>query len=88
MRFFIILLALVILLTGYVSWHLWRLTPLGWSLKLTITGLFLLWMLSFFVGFFLMERFPVSVAVVLYEVGTTWLIVFLYLLLRPARNQK
>lgn len=81
MRFFIILLALVILLTGYVSWHLWRLTPLGWSLKLTITGLFLLWMLSFFVGFFLMERFPVSVAVVLYEVGTTWLIVFLYLLL-------
>lgn len=42
MRFFIILLALVILLTGYVSWHLWRLTPLGWPLKLTITGLFLL----------------------------------------------
>ena len=50
-------------------------------MKLTVTGLFLLWMASFFVGFFTMERFPVKVATVLYEVGTTWLIVFLYLLI-------
>ena len=50
-------------------------------MKLTVTGLFFLWMASFFVGFFTMERFPVKVATVLYEVGTTWLIVFLYLLI-------
>ena len=54
---------------------------MGWPLKLAVTGLFLLWMASFFVGFFTMERFPVKVATVLYEVGTIWLIVFLYLLI-------
>ena len=78
---FVILLAFVVVLTGYVGWHLWRLTPMGWPVKLTVTGLFLLWMVSFFVGFFTMERFPVKIATVLYETGTTWLIVFLYLLI-------
>lgn len=81
MKVFVILLAFVVALTGYVGWHLWRLTPMGWPMKLTVTGLFFLWMASFFVGFFTMERFPVKVATVLYEVGTTWLIVFLYLLI-------
>ena len=81
MKVFVILLAFVVALTGYVGWHLWRLTPMGWPMKLTVTGLFFLWMASFFVGFFTMERFPVKVATVLYEVGTMWLIVFLYLLI-------
>ena len=81
MKVFVILLAFVVVLTGYVGWHLWRLTPMGWPVKLTVTGLFLLWMASFFVGFFTMERFPVKIATVLYETGTTWLIVFLYLLI-------
>ena len=81
MKVFVILLAFVVVLTGYVGWHLWRLTPMGWPVKLTVTGLFLLWMACFFVGFFTMERFPVKIATVLYETGTTWLIVFLYLLI-------
>jgi hypothetical protein len=73
------ILALIICLTGYVSWHLWRITPSGWQLKLTVMGLFLLWMACFFVGFFVTERVPVKVATVFYEVGNTWLIAFLYL---------
>ena len=81
MKFFIIILIAVLGLTGYVSWHLWRITPTGWPLKLTVTGLFLLWMVSFFVGFFTTEHVPVKVATVFYEVGNTWLIAFLYLLL-------
>lgn len=81
MKIFAIIFALVCALTGYVAWHLWRLTPMGWPLKLTVTGLFLLWMASFIVGFFVMERFPVKVATILYEVGTTWLIAFLILLI-------
>lgn len=81
MKVFALLLALIIALTGYVAWHLWRVTPMGWPLKLTIVGLFLLWMASFVVGFFLTERLPVPVATVVYEVGTTWLIAFLYLLI-------
>ena len=76
---FIGILALVFALTGYVCWHLWRITPQGW--KLVVLGLFVLWMASMFAGFALTERVPVKVATVLYEVGNTWMIAFLYLLL-------
>ena len=75
------LLTLVLALTAYVCWHLWRISPLGWPLKLTIVALFLLWMTSMFVGFFTLDRLPMPAAVVLYEVGNTWLIAFLYLLI-------
>ena len=76
---FIAILALVFALTGYVCWHLWRIAPSGW--KLVVTGLFLLWMASMFAGFAFTERVPVKIATVLYEVGNTWMIAFLYLLL-------
>ena len=81
MKFFAVILALVLGLTGYVSWHLWRITPAGGLLRWAVVGLFLLWMASFFVGFFVTERVPVNVATVFYEVGNTWLIAFLYLLI-------
>ena len=71
--------ALVLALTGYVCWHLWRITPQGW--KLVVVGLFLLWMASMFAGFAYMERIPVKAACVLYEVGNTWLIAFMYLVI-------
>ncbi len=81
MKVIAIILALIAALMGYVSWHLWKITPMGWPLKLTVVGVFLLWMTSFFVCFFALERFPIKVATVGYEVGNTWLIAFLYLLL-------
>ena len=81
MKMFIVILALVLGLTGYVGWHLWRITPTGGLLKWAVTGTFLLWFASFFVGFFITERVPVKVATVFYEVGNTWLIAFLYLFL-------
>ena len=73
------ILSLVLLLTGYVSWHLWRIAPGVW--KWVMPSIFVLWATSFFVGFFVMERLPISVATMVYEVGNTWLIAFLYLLL-------
>lgn len=76
-----IILALVVLLGIYVGWHLWRITPFGWPLKTTVLGLFLVWMASAFLGFAFMERIPVSMASVLYQVGCTWLIAFLYLVI-------
>ncbi len=76
---FITLLLLVLALTGYVCAHLWRISPPGW--KLAVTGLFLLWMATMFAGFACTERVPVRVATVLYEVGNTWMIAFLYLLI-------
>lgn len=81
MKILAVILVVVLGLAAYVGWHLWRVTPVGWPLKLFVTGLFVLWMASFFVGFFMMEHVPVKLAVVWYEVGNTWLIAFLYLLL-------
>ena len=71
--------ALILSLTGYVGWHLWRVSPQGW--KLVVLGVFVLWMASLFAGFAVNDRLPMTAASVLYEVGNTWLIAFLYLLL-------
>lgn len=76
---FIAILTIVLLLVGYVGWHLWRIVPGGY--KCGALGVFVLWTITFFVGFFIMERLPIGVATVVYEVGNTWLIAFLYLLL-------
>lgn len=78
---FPVLLALSMGLAFYVCWHLWRITPGGWPLKCTVTGIFMLWMASEFAGFKVMENIPLKAAIVWYEVGNTWLIAFLYLLL-------
>ena len=72
-------MATLLVLAGYVGWHLWRITPGGW--KWVVLGLFVLWTLSFFVCFAIMEHLPLGVATVAYGVGNTWLIAFLYLLL-------
>ena len=72
-------LSVVLLLTGYVGWHLWKTAPGIWKWVSSVT--FVLWTASFFVGFFVMERLPVGVATVVYEVSNTWLIAFLYLLM-------
>ena len=76
---FVVLMALVLVLTGYACWHLWRISPPGW--KWVAVGLFLLWMASMFAGFAYIERIPVKAACVLYEIGNTWLIAFMYLLI-------
>ena len=75
----ITIIALVITLTGYICWHLWRITPQGW--KPASVSVFIFWMTSFFVGFAINDRIPMKAATVLYEVGNTWTIAFLYLLL-------
>ena len=76
---FLAIMALVLVLTGYVCWHLWRITLQGW--KWVVVGLFLVWMASMFAGFKYMESIPVKAACVVYEVGNTWLIAFMYLLI-------
>jgi len=80
MRPSLILFAFCLML-AYVVWHLWRITPGGWLLKLTVAGLFIVWMLMAFAGFRYTENVPVKTASVLYNAGLPWLIAFLYLLL-------
>ena len=71
--------AFILGLAGYACWHLWRIAPQGW--KLAVIVLFVSWMASFFIGFFYIEHLPMRAATVLYEVGNTWLIAFMYLLI-------
>ena len=79
--FFPAFMVVVFAATFYVSWHIWRLVPSGWPLRLIIVGLFLIWMASFFIGFAFTEKIPLKPAIPLYEIGNTWLIAFLYLAL-------
>ena len=79
-RFVIVLLLLTASL-GYVIWHLWRITPGGWPVKLFVVGLFIIWMCLAFANLGLSERIPVRAAAALSETGYPWMIAFLYLLL-------
>lgn len=71
--------ALIIALASYVGWHLWRIAPQGW--KWVAVSVFVLWMASLFVGYAVNDRIPMKAASTLYEIGNTWIIAFLYLIL-------
>ena len=76
--FVTIILAFLSLL-AYVIWHLWRITPGSWLLKLTIVCLFLFWMVLAFAGMFVSEKVSVRTASAIFEAGHPWMIAFLYL---------
>ena len=78
--FIIVILAFFASL-GYVVWHLWRITPGGWPVKLVAVGLFLLWMAVAFANLGMSEKVSVRTASVLADVGYPWLIAFGYLLI-------
>ena len=65
----------------YVVWHLWRITPGGWPVKLVAVGLFLLWMALAFANMGLSEKISVKAASFLADVGYPWMIAFSYLLI-------
>ena len=77
--FFIIVLAFLASLI-YVVWHLWRITPGGWPIKLLVIGLFLLWMALAFANMGLSEKVSVRTASIIADVGYPWMIAFLYFL--------
>ena len=72
---------LLIAALAYAGWRLWRIVPSGWPLKLLVLLLFASGAVMMFIGFGRYDRMPVPLATVVYEVGNTWLIGFLYLLL-------
>lgn len=78
--FLAVILAFVASLV-YVFWHLWRIVPGPWGVKLTVTGLFGLWMALAFASMGFSEKVSIPAAAALCEVGHPWLIAFLYTLL-------
>ena len=74
-------LALLLAMVVYEGWHLWKIVPGGWPVKLVITGLFVCWFCVFVAGLAFTERFSVRTTVWLSEIGMPWMIAFVYLFL-------
>ena len=74
----IILLPLMAL--AYIGWHVWCVLPVGWIWKVLVLGLMTGSFLMLFAGIMrTADRLPMPVAVAVYEVGTSSIIVLLYL---------
>ena len=79
--FLVVIPILLIAAIAYACWRLWRIVPFGWPVKLPALLLFVAGAAAMFIGFTRLERMPLKLATVVYEVGNTWLIGLLYLLL-------
>ena len=65
---------------AYVCWHVWCLLPLGWVWKtLVVTAMVAAFALLFAGIFRSTDRMPMPLAVGVYEVGTSSIIILLYL---------
>jgi len=77
---FLLLTLLPLSALAYVSWHVWILFPLGWMWRALIILLMVAAFLLLFAGLFrFTDRMPMPLAVAAYEVGTSSIIVLLYL---------
>lgn len=82
MRLGFFLLLLLIPLTGcvFVGWHVWRILPLSAWLKALIVTLMASCVASLFLSFWYgLDRMPMTLARIFYAIGTSSLIVLLYL---------
>ncbi|MBP3211401.1 MAG: metallophosphoesterase [Prevotella sp.] len=65
---------------AYVGWHVWRILPLAtvwkWVVVLLMTACFALFILNFVIG---LDRVPLTLARVMYNVGNSTLFILLYL---------
>ena len=67
---------------SFVGWHVWRILPLTALWKTLVIGVMLLCFSLLFLNFAIgLDRLPLSVARVLYTIGTSSIIVLLYLFL-------
>ena len=79
---FLFVLLIPLLGLTFVGWHLWMLLPLGCVWKTVIIGLGLACFLTLFLDLNgTLDRLPLPLARMLYEVGTTSLLVLFYLAL-------
>lgn len=82
MKYGLLLFMLLPLLAhGYISWRVWQLLPLPVWARVCVLALMLLTFVSLFASFAVSSRFPLGVTAAIYETGTTWIEVILYLTL-------
>lgn len=79
-RFLIIALTVMLLMLGYVSWHVWRILPFSSPVKSIIIGLMLA-ATGCMILHFKSDSMPLWMATAAYEIGNSWLVIMLYLLM-------
>ena len=79
-KFFIVALSVMLLMQGYVAWHVWRVLPFSTPIKVVIMVLMLL-ALACMVMQFKSDSLPLGMATAMYEIGNSWLIIMFYLLM-------
>lgn len=79
-KFFIVALTVMLVMQGYVSWHVWRLLPFSTPVKVAVVLLMLL-ALCCMVMQFKSDSLPLGMATAMYEIGNSWLIIMFYLLM-------
>lgn len=79
-KFFIVALTTMLVMQGYVSWHVWRVLPFSVAVKVVVMVLMLL-ALCCMVMQFMSDSVPLGMATAMYEIGNSWLIIMFYLLM-------
>lgn len=79
-KFFIVALTTMLVMQGYVSWHVWRVLPFSVTVKVVVMVLMLL-ALCCMVMQFMSDSVPLGMATAMYEIGNSWLIIMFYLLM-------
>ena len=79
-KFFIVALTIMLVMQGYVSWHVWRLLPFSTPVKIIILVIMLA-ALACMVLQFKSDSLPLSIATAMYEIGNSWLVIIFYLLM-------
>ena len=70
----------MLVMQGYVSWHVWRLLPFSTPVKIIILVIMLA-ALACMVLQFKSDSLPLSIATAMYEIGNSWLVIIFYLLM-------
>lgn len=78
---FLLFLLLPVLAAVYVSWRVWHILPLADVWKGGVVGLLWLWLGVMVANFFVLDKMPLELGTVAYNVGFSWLFVLLYLFL-------
>ena len=70
----------MLVMQGFVSWHVWRVLPFSTPVKVIILVIMLL-ALACMVMQFKSDSLPLPMATAMYEIGNSWLVIMFYLLL-------
>lgn len=79
-KFFIVALTVMLVMQGYVSWHVWRVLPFSTPVKVIVISIMLL-ALCCMVMQFRSDSVPLGMATMMYEIGNSWLVIMFYLLM-------